>query len=601
MVNLDDILSQIKTYKSNFNASLIKQGHDFCILAHKGQFRKSGHPYHIHPISVAFELAKLKLDEEAIVAGFLHDVIEDTKYDKKYIAEKFSNDIAEIVDGVTKLKQVNTNIDEIKQVENLRKMFLHVSKDIRVLLVKICDRLDNMRSVEHHANHQKIRQIAKETIEIHAPLAERLGLVGISDELQDVCFKILNPEARLLIIDTIQKIKKTHIANIIEFISRKLEMLLFEYGIDAQVVGREKTPYSIWRKMQTQNINIQDLTDITGFRIITNDVASCYAVLGILHTQYKAIPYKFFDYISTPKPNNYQSIHTAVIDKHGNKIEIQIRTQKMHEEAVFGVAAHWSYKQNVDYQPNKKYGYFIKELNSIFQNNKNASEILNQTRNEIFFERIFVFTSRSDLVELPFGATALDFAFHIHTQIGLKAEYAVINGKNSNINTVLKNGDIVYIHTGEKQSHDTQEIASILTTSKAKNILRKVDKNIQKEEKLKYIQELMDAHSQTLGISSKEVLDVLIKKLKYQDTKILFRDILLNKINVKEEIEKLNNSDINLINATQHTRTELLTYSCQFCCKTTDVVARWSNFIENIGIIKHSNKECPYAKNNTLL
>ncbi len=598
MINLDDIISQIKTYKSNFNQDLITRGHDFCILAHKGQFRKSGHPYHVHPITVAFELSKLKLDEEAIVAGFLHDVIEDTPYDKQYISANFSSNIAELVDGVTKLKQVNTNIDEIKQVENLRKMFLYVSRDIRVLLIKICDRLDNMRSIEHHANQQKIRQIAKETIEIHAPLAERLGLISISEELQDICFKILNPEARSLIIETIKKIKNTHIKDIINFISKKLEMLLFEYGVDGVVLGREKTPYSIWRKIQTQNIKIQDLTDITGFRIITNDTASCYTVLGILHTHYKAIQYKFFDYISTPKPNNnYQSIHTAVIDNYANKIEIQIRNKKMHEEATLGVAAHWSYKQNVTYKPTKEYGFFIKELNNIFQNHNNASEILNQTRNEIFFEKIFVFTAKSDVIELPSGAVALDFAFHVHTQVGLNAKSAIINGKASNLDRVLNNGDIIEIDIDKSLEYNISEALKIVTTNKAKNILRKTEKETQKQQNLKNAKEILKIYSEKLNLEEDDIVKIIYKKTDYKDSKSLFKDIELGKVDISKYTQNIETEGLSIKNK-DHSKVDLLTYSCQNCNNKKPFTKEHTSFISNIGIMYHHDKDCEYFKSN---
>ena len=448
MLSKQEFLQQIHQDNPYIDLENIAKAYDFCCEAHKEQKRKSGEPYAIHPIEVALEISKLNLDEQSIIAGLLHDVVEDTKYTKKDIEKMFSKEIANIVDGVTKFEKIQFQEKHIRQVENFRKLFLALSKDIRVLIVKLCDRVHNMRTLQFQ-KPEKQKLIAIETIEIYAPLAERIGLQKIKNELQDRCFKILKPEEYMEIQSKVNQLKRDFAStNAIEDIIKELSATLDKFGIQATIFGREKMPYSIYRKMKKNNLQFEEISDIIAFRIIVLSIEDCYKALGAIHRSYNAIPGKFKDYVSIPKSNGYRSLHTKIMGPRGHIVDIQIRTQAMHEEDEFGLASHWKYKQGLSQEDKIKYlrASWINRVLQILQESDNAS-VLENAKTEINEKRVLAFTHSGEVVDLPYGSTALDFAFAIDTKLGLYFEYAKVNGQQENIDYIIQNGDKIDIFT----------------------------------------------------------------------------------------------------------------------------------------------------------
>ena len=448
MLSKDEFLNQVSKDNPYFELKDIAKAYDFCCEAHKEQKRKSGEPYAIHPIEVALEISKLNLDEQSIIAGLLHDVVEDTKYTKKDIEKMFSKEIANIVDGVTKFEKIQFQEKHIRQVENFRKLFLALSKDIRVLIVKLCDRVHNMRTLQFQ-KPEKQKLIAIETIEIYAPLAERIGLQKIKNELQDRCFKILKPIEYDEIKSKVSKLKRDFAStNAIEDIIKELQNTLDKFGIPSTIFGREKMPYSIYRKMKKNNLQFEEISDIIAFRIIVSNIEDCYKALGAIHRSYNAIPGKFKDYVSIPKSNGYRSLHTKIMGPRGHIVDIQIRTQAMHEEDEFGLASHWKYKQGLSQEDKIKYlrASWINRVLQILQESDNSS-VLENAKTEINEKRVLAFTHSGEVVDLPYGSTALDFAFAINEKLGLYFEYAKVNGQQENIDYVIQNGDKIDIFT----------------------------------------------------------------------------------------------------------------------------------------------------------
>ena len=395
--------------------------------AHEKQKRDEGSPYIIHPVAVANILTELKLDSATIATGLLHDTIEDTHATYKTIEKEFGKEVADLVDGVTKISVFENQAASNSKAENFRKLILATSKDIRVLLVKLADRLHNMRTIQFVASKDKQIRKAKETMEIYAPLADRMGMNRIKDELEDLCFEVLNPEARKLIKDRLSNIKETNEINF-NTVSDELKNLLAEKDINCKIFGREKTPFSLWKKVQKKRTSLEQMTDIIGFRIILDDVDQCYKALGVFHSNWNCIPGRFKDYISSPKINNYQSLHTAVIGPNKRPIEIQLRTMQMHEYAQRGIASHWKYKSSEKFSSLtwKEYDW-LADLVEIIDKNENPEDSYEFTKLQMFQENVFCFTPKGSVIKLPKNATPIDFAYAVHTKIGDKAVGCEIN------------------------------------------------------------------------------------------------------------------------------------------------------------------------------
>src|ERR1051325_4180802 len=419
--------------------------------AHGSQSRASGDPYFSHPLGVADILTRLKLDSASIITGLLHDTVEDTVATLDDVEHVFGPEIARLVDGVTKLSRIELQSDQTKQAENFRKLVLAMSNDIRVLLVKLAHRLHNRQTIHYIKDPEKRRRIALETLEIYAPLAERMGMHEIKDQLENLAFAQVYPEAYASIVQRLSFLREqgTDLSN---QIIAELQKVLTDAGVKCNVSGREKTPYSIWRKMQKKRTEFEQLSDIMAFRILVEDVSSCYQALGVIHSEYSMIPGRFKDYVSTPKPNNYRSLHTGVIGPLRHRIEVQIRTAEMHEVAELGVAAHWQYKQSG--QPPQMEGRqyrWLRELLDILEHASGPEEFLENTKLEMFQDQVFCFTPKGDLIALPRGATPVDFAYAVHTDIGDSCIGAKINGQLSPLGQPLQNGDEVDIVRSQVQ------------------------------------------------------------------------------------------------------------------------------------------------------
>jgi len=486
MLNSNDLINKVKVYNKFLNPERLDKAFNFAIKAHKNQKRASGDPYSVHPIEVANILTELKLDSATITTGLLHDTIEDTFATYETIKDEFGDEVAELVNGVTKISVFENTAGSNSKVENFRKLILATSKDIRVLLVKIADRLHNMRTIKAISKIDKRERIAQETMEIYAPLADRMGMHRIRDELEDLSFEILNNEARELIKNKLDEIKSDK-KDLFESLSFELSEILNDNHINAEIHGREKTPFSIWRKVQKKRISLEQITDIIGFRITLSTVDECYKTLGIFHKKWNCIPGKFKDYISSPKINGYKSLHTSVIGSNKKPIEIQIRTHEMHEFAERGVASHWKYKSSEKFNSLswKEYDW-LKDLVEIIEKNENPEHSYEYTKLQMFQENVFCFTPKGSVIKLPKDATPIDFAYAVHTKIGNTAIGCEINGNKSELQEVLRNGDRVNIITSKNQSPSLHWIPTT-KTGKARAAIRRYwhDKGEQKEEKTK--------------------------------------------------------------------------------------------------------------------
>ena len=486
MLNSDDLINKVKGYNKFLNPDRLNKAYDFAVKAHSNQKRASGDPYSVHPIEVANILTDLKLDSATITTGLLHDTIEDTYATYETIKGEFGDEVADLVDGVTKISALENNASSNSKAENFRKLILATSKDIRVLLVKIADRLHNMRTIKAISKEEKRKRISQETMEIYAPLADRMGMHRIRDELEDLSFEILNNDARLLIQKRLDEIKLDK-KDIFESLSSEISKLLNLNKISSKIYGREKTPFSIWRKVQKKRVSLEQITDIIGFRIILNNVDDCYKTLGIIHKEYNCIPGKFKDYISSAKINGYKSIHTAVIGSNRKPIEIQIRTKEMHDFAERGIASHWQYKSSEKFNSLtwKEYDW-LKDLVEIIEKNENPEHSYEYTKLQMFQENVFCFTPKGSVIKLPKDATAIDFAYAVHTKIGDTAVGCEINGNKSELQSILRNGDRIKIITSKKQSPSLHWIPTT-KTGKARAAIRRYwhDRGEQKQEKIK--------------------------------------------------------------------------------------------------------------------
>ncbi|MDB2311666.1 RelA/SpoT family protein [Candidatus Pelagibacter bacterium] len=472
MLNSEELINKVKVYNKFLNPEKLSKAYNFAVKAHKNQKRDSGDPYSIHPIAVANILTELKLDSATIATGLLHDTIEDTHATYETIKNEFGQEVADLVDGVTKISVFENQATSTSKAENFRKLILATSKDIRVLLVKIADRLHNMRTIDAILKIEKKERIAKETMEIYAPLADRMGMHRIRDELEDLSFKVLNNNARELIKKRLDEIKDDKV-NSFNAISLQFSGLLNTHKINAEIIGREKTPFSIWRKVQKKRISLEQISDIIGFRIILDNVEDCYKALGIFHKEWNCIPGKFKDYISSPKINKYQSLHTSIIGPNRRPIEIQLRTLQMHEYAERGIASHWKYKSSEKFNSLtwKEYDW-LADLVEIIDKNENPEHSYEYTKLQMFQENVFCFTPKGSVIKLPKDATPIDFAYAVHTKIGNSTIACKINGNDSELQSILYNGDVVDIVTSKNKSPSLHWIP-ITKTGKARSAIRK--------------------------------------------------------------------------------------------------------------------------------
>ena len=470
MIRLNDILDTVASYNPAADLNLIRKAYVYCAKVHQGQTRLSGEPYIIHPLEVAGLLAQLKLDVPSIVTGFLHDAIEDTLATPEELAEMFGSEVADLVDGVTKISKIHFKTKEENQAENFRKMLLAMAKDIRVILVKLADRLHNMRTLQFQPE-PKQRSISRETMDIYAPIANRLGISWVKVELEDLSFRYLNPQTYADLSSRIQ-LKKQERERAVQETREIIETKLIEHGIVGEVSGRSKHLYSIWRKMEKRSVDFDEIYDLTAFRVLVDSIKDCYGVLGVIHSSWKPIPGRFKDYIAMPKGNMYQSLHTTVIGPHGDRIEVQIRTHEMHQVADAGIATHWKYKEGKGYDEKEvKRFAWLRQLLEWQQELQDSREFMDSVKVELFPEEVYVFTPKGDVKGFPKGSTPIDFAYAVHTDVGHRCVGAKVNGKLVPLKHQLQNGDIVEVITSPHHT-PSKDWLKIVNSSRARNKIR---------------------------------------------------------------------------------------------------------------------------------
>lgn len=520
-IGVDALVDSVRAYNPRANEDLLRRAYVYGARMHEGQFRRSGDPYFSHPVAVAEILTEMRLDDATIVTALLHDTIEDTRSTYSEVETEFGREIAGLLDGVTKLTNLQLSSTETRQAENFRKLFMAMSKDLRVILVKLADRLHNMRTIRS-LDHEKQAKKARETMDIFAPLAGRMGMQEMREELEDLAFRVLNPEGRSSIMRRFITLQQ-QAGDVVEKITRDMAREIRKAGIEAEVFGRAKKPYSIWRKMQEKELAFSRLSDIYGFRAIAAAEPDCYRILGAIHSRWRAVPGRFKDYISQPKSNGYRSIHTTVSGRDGKRVEIQIRTRAMHEVAEAGVAAHWSYRDGVRTEnpfavdPAK----WIASLSGRFDAAENHDEFLEHVRLEMYSDKVFCFTPQGDVVKLPRGATPLDYAYAIHTRIGDRCVGAWVDGLRAPLWTRLRNGQSVEIITAAGQRPRAEWI-DMVSTGRAKAAIRKSLREEDRERFVKLGSELarvafehvgrkatdkaLSTAAKQMGIASREIL-----------------------------------------------------------------------------------------------
>jgi RelA/SpoT family (p)ppGpp synthetase len=515
MLRQYELVDRVLGYDPEADEALLNRAYVFSMAAHGSQKRANGDPYFSHPIEVAGILTDLQLDDETIATAILHDTVEDTLATPEQIQKTFGPSVARLVDGVTKLSKIEAQSDNERAAENLRKFLLAMSDDIRVLLVKLADRLHNMRTLKFIPSEEKRRRIARETMDIYAPLAERIGMYEFMKEMQSLAFAELEPDAYDSITKRLEQLKKGG-GDQVARISSGLRLMLAQKGVQADVEGREKHPYSIWRKMTERHISFEQLSDIMAFRVIVDDVDQCYRVLGLLHERWPMVPGRFKDYISTPKRNGYRSLHTTVIHHEQVRIEVQIRTAKMHAEAEFGVAAHWAYKTGGVIQPDVN-SRWIRDLVEILDHAASPEELLEHTRMAMYQDRIFAFTPQGELIQLPKGATPIDFGYAVHTDLGDQTVGAKINGRVVPLRTIIQNGDQVQILRSKAQEPQAAWMG-FAATGKARAKIRRFVRQKEHAENIALGRRFYDAIVARMPTSLKpDALDEAVKRLKLPD------------------------------------------------------------------------------------
>ncbi len=512
-----------------YDADRLRSAFEFAAKAHDGQKRKTGEPFIIHPVETAHIVAEMGLDLDAVIAALLHDTIEDTSVTYAHIAERFGKSVAAMVDGVTKLTRVAFNSKEEEQMENLRKMFLAMARDIRVIMIKIADRLHNMRTLEYQSENKQ-REKALETMEVYAPLAHRLGMQRIKWELEDRSLRFLDPVGYNEIMEELGR-KSSSNETFMEQIQARIQERLKQAGIKASIYGRIKHAYSIYRKMYNQHKSIEEIYDLFAVRVIVDTIADCYNVMGIIHDLYRPIPGRFKDYISTPKPNMYQSLHTTVIGREGTPFEVQIRTWEMHHTAEYGIAAHWKYKEGVqgsDSEMDKKLEWVRSLLET--QQDTDAEDFIHRLKIDMFADDVFVFTPKGDVINLPAGATPIDFAYAIHSEVGNHMTGAKLNGRIVNFDYNLQNGDIIEIITAGHSTGPSRDWLKIAKTSEARSKIKQWFKRERREENIINGRNDFDREMKRLGVPmsailGEEVLPVLLRRLSFNSLDELYSAI----------------------------------------------------------------------------
>jgi len=541
MIRFEDILDRVETYKPDYDEELLQKAYIFSAREHRGQVRSSGEPYLVHPLNVAYILAEMRLDETSIAVGLLHDVLEDTLTTKETLQSVFGDDVADLVDGVTKISRYAYVSKEEQQAETFRKMLLAMVSDLRVVLVKLADRLHNMRTLQYLAE-EKRQSIAKETLEIYAPIANRLGMGRVKSELEDLSFRHLHPREHEELDRAMQE-KLTLSGDVVDRIRDDLKKRLSENEINVEVYGRVKSRYSIFSKLRQQGIDIGQVYDFLAFRIITSSVKDCYAALGIIHQMWRPVPGRIKDYVAMPKPNFYQSLHTTVVTEGGQPFEVQIRTREMDLIAEQGIAAHWKYKEGrVGAHPDDTNFLWLRQLVEWQQEITNPRVFLNSLKIDLYPDEVYTFTPKGDVYAFPRGATPLDFAYRIHTDLGHRCVGARVNGKLVPLRTSLKNGDIVEILTGATQT-PSREWLNMATTSRARHKIRHWLNAEQKNRSIELGRKLIEREAKRFRVQFRKLvaenaLDGVLSEYGLSKLDDLYADVGYGKISARSVVER---------------------------------------------------------------
>ncbi|KEO92133.1 GTP pyrophosphokinase [Erythrobacter longus] len=535
MLRQYELVERVLGYDPDADEAALNRAYVYTVQKHGSQKRASGDPYFSHPIEVAGLMTDLQLDQETIMTALLHDTVEDTLVTIEDIEANFGKEVARLVDGVTKLSKIETMPENERAAENLRKFLLAMSEDIRVLLVKLADRLHNMRTLHFIKKPEKRQRIARETMDIYAPLAERVGMYEYMREMQALAFEQLEPEAYATITHRLEALRGEDSSEV-DAIALKIKQVLAEAGLSVEVTGREKHPYSIWQKMSERHVSFEQVTDIMAFRVITETVADCYAAMGVLHTTWQFLPGKFKDYISTPKTNGYRSLHTSLMYENSMRVEVQVRTREMHDRNEFGLAAHWAYKQHD--KADGQVGW-LRDLIEIVDASHDAEELLEHTRLAIYQDRIFAFTPKGALFQLPKGATAVDFAFAVHTDLGLATVGVKINGRHMPLRTQLNNGDVIEIIKGGDAGPQLSWLGFVVT-GKARAAIRRAVRLKEREEVAEIGSKLFDQIAARVPAKiGKKAIRVAVERLDMEEPDDLMFAIGAGKISDREVMEAL--------------------------------------------------------------